>query len=124
MIVLTNASSKLLPETTDRILEMLLPLAPVEKPRPLTVLPLLPSDLDRYAATYINGKDRVVIVKRNGKLYLPDGPREFEMVKLADWQLGIIDPDTKAPEEAFRFVPDAHGAAGHVVYKGSAFRRK
>ena len=69
------------------------------------MVPLLPSDLDRYAATYVNGKDSVVIVKRNGKLYVPDGPREFEIVKLADWQLGIIQPGHQGSEEAFRSCP-------------------
>ena len=89
VIVQTNRSGATLPETEDKVFEMLLRPGPKETPAK-TVAPVTSEDLARNAGAYRNGDQRIEIAARNNRLFLKRGSApEVALVKHSETDYGL-----------------------------------
>jgi CubicO group peptidase (beta-lactamase class C family) len=84
VIVLANRTGASLAASSEKALELMLPLKPRTAPA-RRVLDITPEDLRRYAGLYRNGDSRVEVVAREGRLYVKrEGGREAVLAKVGD----------------------------------------
>ena len=126
VIVQTNRSGATLPETTDKALEMLLPLGPAESAKKSAV-PLTGEDLKRNAGTFRNGDERIEIIAREQRLYLKRGAAaETPMIKygerITDWKRALRPSPWCAAATERRSTCTA--ASGLSPASGSAWRQE
>jgi CubicO group peptidase (beta-lactamase class C family) len=94
VIVETNRSGAALPQTTQRALEMLLPLGPQEASQ-RTAEAVGDEDLKRNAGVFRNGDQRIEIVARENRLYLNRGAgAETAMIKYSATEYGLEQDTT------------------------------
>ncbi len=90
VIILCNKTGAWLPKTTEKALELMLPLEPkpeVKAPKPI---PMTEEEMTRYAGTYTNNLTTVELRVKDGKLVGKTSAREGEINKLGGdrFQLG------------------------------------
>jgi CubicO group peptidase (beta-lactamase class C family) len=84
VIALANRSGVSLPATTDKALELMLPLRP-RSTAARRVLDTTADDLRRFAGTYRNGETRIEVAARDGRLYVKRGTgAEVALTKAGD----------------------------------------
>lgn len=115
VIVLANRNGETLPRTRQRAMQLALPLKPdpAEQPRPQ---PPDADELKRYAGKYAHAPQTWEVFVKEGKLFLREDGREFELTKLGRERYGYEQGEVL-------FVPDATGAIGHIFMGLYAARR-
>jgi CubicO group peptidase (beta-lactamase class C family) len=86
VILLGNKSGASLPKTADAAAELVLGLAPKPAPRPKLV-PMTEAEMRAYAGRYVNYKEALDLVLRDGKLFGIVGGKEMTLDKSADGRL-------------------------------------
>ena len=115
VIVLTNRNGATLPQTRQRAMQLALPLKPdpAEQPKPQ------PPDADemrRYVGKYAHAPQTWEVFVKDGKLFLKEDGKEFELTKLGRDRFGYEQGEVL-------FVPDERGTAGHIFMGLYAARR-
>jgi len=115
VIVLTNRNGDTLPRTRQRAMELALPLKPdpAEPPKPR------PPDADemrRYAGKYAHAPQTWEVFVRDGKLFLKEDGKDFELTKLGRERFGYEQGEVL-------FVPDERGTVEHIFMGLYAARR-
>jgi CubicO group peptidase (beta-lactamase class C family) len=115
VIVLTNRNGETLPRTRQRAMQLALPLKPdpAEQPKPQ---PPGADELKRYAGKYTHAPQTWEVFVKEGKLFLKEDGKEFELTKLGRERYGYEQGEVL-------FVPDARGAVGHIFMGLYAARR-
>lgn len=115
VIVLANRNGETLPRTRQRAMQLALPLKPdpAEQPKPR------PADADemrRYAGKYAHAPQTWEVFVKDGKLFLKEDGKDFELTKLGRERFGYEQGEVL-------FVPDERGAIGHIFMGLYAARR-
>ena len=115
VIVLTNRNGGTLPRTRQRAMELALPLKPdpAEQPRPQ---PPGADEMKRYVGKYAHAPQTWEVFLKEGKLFLKEGDKDFELTKLGRDRFGYEQGEVL-------FVPDERGAVGHIFMGLYAARR-
>ena len=115
VIVLTNRNGETLPKTRQLALRLALPLKPdpAEPPKPQ---PPGAEEMRRYTGKYTHAPQTWEVFVRDGKLFLKEGGKEFELTKLGRDRFGYEQGEVL-------FVPDERGAVGHIFMGLYAARR-
>jgi CubicO group peptidase (beta-lactamase class C family) len=115
VIVLTNRNGETLPRTRQRLMQLALPLRPdpAEQPKPQ---PPAADEMKRYAGKYAHAPQRWEVFVKDGKLFLKEGGKDFELTKLGRDRFGYEQGEVL-------FVPDERGAVEHIFMGLYAARR-
>ncbi len=89
VIVQTNKTGATLPATTEKALELLLPLERREDTTPTAALPVTAADIHRHVGIYQNGEQHIEIVARENRLYVKRQGREIALVKHTEARYGV-----------------------------------
>jgi len=82
VIVLANRSGASLPRTVQKAMSLVLALPePVREPVP-PVVKITDQEMSTYAGVYSQGPRKMEIIKRDGKLFLKQGTRETELIRV------------------------------------------
>lgn len=103
VIVLANSNGQTLPKTRRKIMELMLPLVP-QKP---AALPTDSIDLSIYAGKYSHAPQTWSIVHREGKLFVTEEGKEFELKRTGKHEFSY-------DQGQILFVPNASGAFEHI----------
>jgi hypothetical protein len=89
IIVLTNRTDGWLPATTEKAIELLLPLKPKPTEKIEAARPISPDDLTRNVGIYQNGGERLQVSARGNRLFLKFGLNpEVELTKHSESSFG------------------------------------
>ena len=115
VIVLTNRNGETLPRTRQRAMQLALPLKPepAEEPRPQ---PPGADEMKRYTGKYAHAPQTWEVFVKDGKLFLKEEGKEFELTKLGRDRFGYEQGEVL-------FVPDERGAVTHIFMGLYAARR-
>lgn len=115
VIVLTNRNGDTLPRTRQRAMQLALPLKPdpAEPPKPQAPGA---DEMKRYAGKYAHAPQTWEVFVKDGKLFLKEEGKEFELTKLGRDRFGYEQGEVL-------FVPDATGAVEHIFMGLYAARR-
>jgi CubicO group peptidase (beta-lactamase class C family) len=86
VIVVTNTSGETLQKTTEKAMELLLPLEPKEDEKIEPALPMTAAEMARYAGTYAQGSIVYEIVEKNGTLLLKQTDSELPLAKVGEYR--------------------------------------
>lgn len=115
VIVLANRNGETLPQTRQRAMQLALPLKPdpPEQPKP----PAPDADeMKRYVGKYAHAPQTWEVFVRDGKLFLKEDGKDFELTKLGRERFGYEQGEVL-------FVPDATGKIEHIFMGLYAARR-
>ncbi|HVF41838.1 MAG TPA: serine hydrolase [Pyrinomonadaceae bacterium] len=115
VIVLANRNGDTLPRTRQRAMELALPLKPdpAEQPKP----PAPDADeMRRYAGKYAHAPQTWEVLVKDGKLFLKEDGKDFELTKLGRDRFGYEQGEVL-------FVPDERGRMEHIFMGLYAARR-
>jgi CubicO group peptidase (beta-lactamase class C family) len=121
VVILVNKSGGSLPKTSERALELLASLQDV-KPRPTTPIAMDGGELARYAGVYLNGRQQVELIVRDGKLFFRRAPTEMEVAKTGELWFSMTPPSGGAAQN-FALVPGAAGSIAYLHVGSRAFRK-
>ena len=115
VIVLTNRNGETLPKSRQRAMQLALPLKPdpAEPPKPQ---PPDAEELSRYTGKYTHAPQTWEVFVKDGKLFLKENGKEFELTKLGRDRYGYEQGE-------LLFVQDEKGAVGHIFMGLYAARR-
>lgn len=115
IIVLTNRNGDTLPRTRQRAMQLALPLKPdpAEPPKPQ---PPGAAEMKRYAGKYAHAPQTWEVFVKDGKLFLKEDGKEFELTKLGRDRFGYEQGEVL-------FVTDEKGAVEHIFMGLYAARR-
>jgi CubicO group peptidase (beta-lactamase class C family) len=99
VIVLANRSGSLLNKTTEKAMELMLPLAAKAEAKSEQALVVSETEITQYVGTYRNKPESVEIVVRQGRLVLKREDGEFAIKKIGDHRFSIIKPNESEAEE-------------------------
>ena len=127
VIVLANKTASILGKTTEKAMELMLPLKTKPAARRQPTMPMTLAEMESYAGTYVNGAFKIKLFVKDGKLFRQDfypttveeGPgREYEapVTKVGANRFAFTPPGDSVPTE-FVLVP---GPGGKVEYLHSA----
>lgn len=103
IVVLANVNGQTFPKTRRKIMELMLPLTPQKRPAP----PTDPMDLSRYAGKYSHAPQTWTFVHRDGKLFVTEEGKEFEMKRTGKHEFAY-------DQGQVLFVPNAAGDLEHI----------
>jgi CubicO group peptidase (beta-lactamase class C family) len=103
VIVLANTNGQTLPKTRRKIMELLLPLVAQKPAQP----PTQAVDLSRYAGKYSHAPQTWTIVHRDGKLFVSEEAREFELKQTGKNEFSY-------DQGQILFAPNAAGEFEHI----------
>jgi CubicO group peptidase (beta-lactamase class C family) len=83
VVVLANTSGQTLPKTRRKAMELTLPLKPETNQQPES-LPVTPDDIKRFSGKFAHAPGKWEIFARDGKLFLKEGEKDFELTKTGD----------------------------------------
>lgn len=115
VVVLTNRNGETLPRTRERAMHLALPLKPEPAGRPKPQPPGA-DELKRYAGKYAHAPQTWEVFVKDGKLFLKEEGKEFELTKLGRDRFGYEQGEVL-------FVPDESGAVAHIFMGLYAARR-
>lgn len=119
VIVLANKSGASLPKTADAAAALVLGLEPKPAPGPKSPVPMTEAEMRAYAGRYVNYKEALELVLRNGKLFGKIGGKEMPLDKSADGRL------FHEGSEEIDIVPvPAQGAPDFLFSGFRAFKRQ
>lgn len=128
VIILTNSSLAQLSKTTEKAMELLLPLkaqpaSPSEAAQPLTA-----AEMHSYIGTYQNGPLRFQIFSKDNRLFLKADEDEVPLKKIGDHLLSIDEKEEEATVDSALFkrlllLPGANGTAEYLYFIGRALKR-
>lgn len=115
VIVLANRNGETLPRTRQLVMRLALPLKPdpAEPPKPQ---PPGADELKRYAGKYAHAPQTWEVFVKDGKLFLKEDGKDFELTKLGRDRFGYEQGEVL-------FVPDERGAVEHIFMGLYAARR-
>ena len=115
VIVLTNRNGDTLSRTRRLAMQLALPLKPdpAEPPKPQ---PPGADELKRYAGKYAHAPQTWEVFVKDGKLFLKEDGKDFELTKLGRDRFGYEQGEVL-------FVPDERGAVEHIFMGLYAARR-
>lgn len=115
VIVLTNRNGDTLSRTRRLAMQLALPLKPdpAEPPKPQ---PPGADELKRYAGKYTHAPQTWEVFVKDGKLFLKEEGKDFELTKLGRDRFGYEQGEVL-------FVPDERGAVEHIFMGLYAARR-
>ena len=115
VIVLTNRNGDTLARTRRLAMQLALPLKPdpAEEPKPQ---PPGADELKRYAGKYTHAPQTWEVFVKDGKLFLKEDGKDFELTKLGRDRFGYEQGEVL-------FVPDERGAVEHIFMGLYAARR-
>jgi CubicO group peptidase (beta-lactamase class C family) len=99
VIVLANRSGSLLNKTTEKAMELMLPLTAKAEAKSEQALVVSETEITQYVGTYRNKPESVEIVVRQGRLVLKREDGEFPIKKIGDHRFSIIKPNESEAEE-------------------------
>jgi CubicO group peptidase (beta-lactamase class C family) len=103
IIVLANSNGQTLPKTRRKVMELLLPLVP-QKPSPP---PTDSVDLNTFVGKYSHAPQTWTIVHREGKLFVTEGDKEFELKRTGKNEFSY-------DQGQILFVPNSSGEFEHI----------
>ncbi|MET0645992.1 MAG: serine hydrolase domain-containing protein [Pyrinomonadaceae bacterium] len=106
VIVLTNRNGETLPRTRQLAMRLALPLKPDPAEQPKPQAPGA-DELKRYTGKYAHAPQTWEVFVKEGKLFLKEDGKEFELTKLGRDRYGYEQGEVL-------FVPDERGAIGHI----------
>ena len=106
VIVLANTSGQTLPKTRQKAMEMLLPLKPASGEQP-QILATNPGEIKRFVGKYEHAPQVWEVTSRDGKLYLKQDGKEFELKKTGAGEFSY-------EQGGILFVPNERGEIEHI----------
>lgn len=103
IIVLANVNGQTLPKTRRKIMELMLPLSPQKPAQP----PSDAADLARFAGKYSHAPQTWTIVHRDGKLFVSEEGKEFELKRTGKHEFSY-------DQGQILFVSNAAGDFEHI----------
>lgn len=126
IIVVANRSLAQLEKTTEKVMELTVPLEAKSPDAPPVTLTLNQVEIDRYTGSYRNGDLRFELVPKDKRLFLRVGDDEIPVKKIGEDVLSIDSQDTDDSTALFKnmlMVPGADGRAEYLYFVGRALRR-
>jgi CubicO group peptidase (beta-lactamase class C family) len=128
VIVLANSTLAQLSKTTEKAMELMLPLQPKAAARSETALPLSAAEISNYVGTYLNGPLRFQISSKDNRLLLKVGEDELPLKKIGEHLLSIDEKEEDATTESALFknllmLPGADGKTEYLYFIGRALKR-
>jgi hypothetical protein len=128
VIILANSTLAQLSKTTEKAMELMLPLQPKAAARNETALPLSAADISAYVGTYLNGPLRFQISVKENRLLLKLGDDEAPLKKIGPNLLSIDEKEEEATAESVLFknllmLPGADGRTEYLYFIGRALKR-
>ncbi|MDX6693687.1 MAG: hypothetical protein QOF02_1290 [Blastocatellia bacterium] len=128
VIILANSTLALLSKTTDKAMELMLPLRAATAEKRETALPLSAAEMNAYAGTYQNGTFKFQIFKKEEKLYLKVGEDEIALKKTGERLLAIDEKEEETTAESALFkdmllLPGPEGKIEYLYFVGRALKR-
>ncbi len=118
VITVTNRSGIGLSRTSEKALELLLPLEPKADSKPKAEMTMSEPEMDRYRGSYGNNATTFEILAKEGKLYRKQGGRETQLAKVGERR---VRASASGPEAVFVAGPD--GAIEYLHVGGHAFKK-
>lgn len=120
VIVMANKTGTVLGKTTEKAMELLLPLQPKPAVSPAQKMPMTKPEMEEVTGTYRNGNLRVDLFVRDGKLIrkefyktsVEEGPgHEFEVpvAKIGRDRFGFTPPGSEAEDIQFTVIRGVDG---------------
>jgi CubicO group peptidase (beta-lactamase class C family) len=122
VIVLANKSGSLLNRTSEKAMELMLPLKVTTEAKPQQTLTVSDAEISEYVGTYTNKPESVEILVKQGKLVLKRENGEFPITKIGNYRFSFMKPSESEPEE-FVLVRGADGPAEYLHIGRHAFRK-
>ncbi|HEY0405159.1 MAG TPA: serine hydrolase domain-containing protein [Pyrinomonadaceae bacterium] len=128
IIILANSSLALLSKTTDKAMELMLPLQANTEEKPEPSLPLSAAEMNAYSGFYQNGTFKFQIFRKAEKLYLKVGEDEAPLKKTGARLLSIDEKKEEATAESALFrnmllLPGPDGKIEYLYFVGRALKR-
>lgn len=128
VIILANSTLAALNKTTEKAMELMLPLQAKALEKPETALPLGAAEMSAYAGTYLNGTFKFQIFMREAKLFIKVGEDEVPLKKTGERLLSIDEKPEDATSESELFknlllLPGADGKIEYLYFIGRAMKR-
>jgi CubicO group peptidase (beta-lactamase class C family) len=128
VIILTNSSLVQLNKTTEKAMELMLPLQPKPERQNETALALDAVEMPGFVGTYQNGPLRFQVFKKDNRLFLKVGENEVPLKKVGEHRLSIDEKEEDANAESalfknMLFLPGEGGRAGYLYFIGRALKR-
>lgn len=128
VIILANSSLAQLSRTTEKAMELLLPLRAKTESKPVSAQPLNAADLLNFAGTFRNGPFKFRIFSRENRLFLRVGEDEVPLKKTGERLFSIDEREEDATPESALFrnlllLPGADGKAEYLYFAGRALKR-
>jgi CubicO group peptidase (beta-lactamase class C family) len=115
VVVLTNRNGETLPRTRQRAMQLALPLKPDPAEPPKPPAPDA-EEMGRYTGRYAHAPQTWEVFVKDGKLFLKEEGKEFELTKLGRERYGYEQGEVL-------FVPDERGVVRHIFMGLYAARR-
>ena len=112
VIILANSSDALLNKTSEKAMELMLPLEKKTESNFMHTLAMSKDEMLDYVGTYLNKPQRAEIIAKDGKLFVKWGEGEFPVTKIGSYRFSVekqVDPS-----EEFVLVPDANGKVEYL----------
>lgn len=128
VIILTNSSLVQLNKTTEKAMELMLPLQAKADSQPQTAQPLGATEMLNYVGTYQNGPLSFQVLTKDNRLLLKVGEDEVPLKKVGERLLSIDEKEEDATAESalfknLLFLPGAGGQAAYLYFIGRALKR-
>jgi CubicO group peptidase (beta-lactamase class C family) len=128
VIILANSTLALLSKTTEKAMELMLPLRAATEEKHENALPLSAEEMNAYVGSYQNGSFKFQLFKKEEKLYLKLGEDEAPLKKTGERLLSIDEKPEEATAESALFkdmmlLPGADGRIEYLYFVGRALKR-
>ncbi len=128
VIILANSSLAQMKKTTEKAMELMLPLEPQTENKREASLPLSAAEMSNYTGTYLNGPLRFQVFVRENKLRLKVGEDEVPLKKVGARLLSIDEREEDATADSALFknmlmLPGANGKTEYLYFIGRALKR-
>jgi len=120
VIVMANRNMAFFQSTIQKVMELMLPLAPALPKTPTQTLTMTDDEMSSYLGTYSN-ENTVEIVLQDRKLFLREGKSELPITKLKEHVFSAGAPGT--PQQIFELVEGEGGRIEFLHRAGRALRR-
>jgi CubicO group peptidase (beta-lactamase class C family) len=128
VIILANSTLAQLSKTTEKAMELMLPLQAKAEDKHETSLPLSTAEISNYVGTYLNGPLRFKIFGKENRLFLKVGDDEVPLKKIGEHLLSIDEKEEDATADSALFknllmLPGADGRTEYLYFIGRALKR-
>ncbi|HEX7998129.1 MAG TPA: serine hydrolase domain-containing protein [Pyrinomonadaceae bacterium] len=128
VIILANSSLAQMKKTTEKAMELMLPLQPKPANMPEASLPLSAAEMSNFTGTYQNGPLRFQVFVKDNRLRLKVGEDEVALKKVGERLLSIDEREEDATAESALFknmlmIPGTDGKTEYLYFTGRALKR-